>query len=101
MTKCLSYDQLAERLIEDGKNVLILDTCCLLDIVRCLQREDMDVFDSALRISGAIKVGSLNFTIVLPSLVPQEWNANVCKVALETEKFIREQFSSLRNIKLL
>lgn len=98
MIRGLSYDQLVETLIKDDKNVLILDTCCLLDIIRCLPREKMDVFDSALNISNAIKEGTLNFSIVLPSSVPKEWNDNIGNVAQETEKFINKQFNSLRDI---
>lgn len=95
MTRGLSYDQLAERLIRDDKNILILDTCCLLDIIRCVPRGQMEVYDSALNISNAIKERTLDFSIVLPSLVPKEWNDNIDTVTLEIKRFIKDQFNSL------
>ncbi len=97
--KSLSYNRLVERLIEDDKNVLFLDTCCLLDIVRCLTRGNMPVFESALNISNAIEGDDLSFSIVLPSLVPEEWKDNIDTVVLEAERFIEEQFRALKNIK--
>lgn len=99
MTRGLPYDQLVERLIRDDKNVLILDTCCLLDVIRCLPKGKMDVFDSALNISNAIEGNALDFSIVLPSLVPQEWENNIEAVMLETKRFINGQFNSLKNIR--
>jgi len=97
--KSLSYNRLVGRLIKDDKNVLFLDTCCLLDIVRCLNRENIPVFESALNIFNAIEEDDLDFSIVLPSLVPQEWKENIDTVELEANRFIEERFRSLENIK--
>jgi hypothetical protein len=99
MIRGLSYDQLAQRLIEDDKNLLLLDTCCLLDIVRCLPRGKTEIFDSALNIFNAINESNLSFNIVLPSPVPQEWSDHIDAVVSETGRFIEEQFNSLSNIK--
>lgn len=98
MPNTLPYNQLVEKLIRDNKNVLIIDTCILLDIVRCLNRGRMEIFNSALNIFNDITNNKLNFNIVLPSLVPVEWQNNIDKEVLSASKSIEEQHTSLKNL---
>jgi hypothetical protein len=81
------FDALIDKLYSEQKNILILDTCTLLDIVRVPIRQKIAVLDSAIEIKESIKNG--NFNIVIPSLVPDEWRDNISNVCQEVNTIIR------------
>ena len=73
----MQLPQLVERLIAEDQNVLLLDTCCLLDIIRGPARERMPDFEAALSMTTAIDTGNPLFQIALPSPVPREAQSHV------------------------
>ena len=81
MIKFDLYD-LVEELIRLNRNILIVDTCCLLDIIRFIQRKDMGSFNVAIDLRNQIK--TMEVIIVYPSLVYLEWTENQKKVMGET-----------------
>ena len=84
-----SISKIVKEIISKDKNILILDTCCLLDVIRCIPRNNFDVLESAFKIVQGFNGKTSDFIIILPSLVQNEWRENLEKVKLETEKFIR------------
>lgn len=63
---------LAGTLYANGKNVLILDTCCGLDIIRSVTRRKISTFNAAIGIDNQLTNNSLPYNIVLASLYPTE-----------------------------
>ena len=84
-----SISKIVKEVVFKDKNILILDTCCLLDVIRCIQRNNFDVLESAFKIVQEFNEKNSDFIIVLPSLIQNEWKENFEKVKLETRKFIR------------
>ena len=84
----VSANYVVDKLLAKDQNVLILDTCCLLDIIRCIQRDNISVLESAVSMIEHYNAGSNRFEIILPSLIVDEWNDNVETVKRETGKFI-------------
>ncbi|MDQ0246519.1 hypothetical protein J2S09_004123 [Bacillus fengqiuensis] len=89
----LTLNSLISKLNRENKNVLILDTCCLLDIVRVPIRETIQPLQAALKIVNGIN--SNNFNIVLPSYIPMEWTDNISNVCDEVNKSIEKNQSKL------
>lgn len=86
----LSATSLVEKLITADKNILILDTCCVLDVIRCIQRENLSVLKATIEIINLFDMKQNNFVIVLPSLIDTEWSDNNVSVSSETKNFIEK-----------
>jgi hypothetical protein len=87
MTK-VSANYVVDKLLAKDQNVLILDTCCLLDVIRCIQRDNISVLESAVNMVDHYNAGTNGFEIILPSLIANEWTDNVETVKGETRRFI-------------
>lgn len=81
---------LVKKLIDEDKNILILDTCCLLDIIRCIQREKSAVLKSTIEIIELYDKNQNNFEIVLPSSIKTEYYKNCASVQAETKGYIHQ-----------
>ena len=61
---------------KDNTPVLFLDTCAILDIIRALARKSPDELCSAKNFIDRKKHGDIICSIILPSVVFQEYNDN-------------------------
>ncbi|MBX4150733.1 PIN domain-containing protein [Paenibacillus lautus] len=86
-------DQLGNKIKTDNFNVLILDTCCLLDIVRAVTREGIPTLKAAVEIIQATKP---NYHIVFPSLIEKELMDNIDIVAEEARRYIKKTNDSTK-----
>lgn len=91
-------NSLVDKLIATDRNILILDTCCLLDIIRCIQREKPSILKSAIEIIDTFDKGTNKFEIVLPSLIETEWSDNCASVSAETKNHIEKCDKVLKNL---
>ena len=82
----MQLDDLVPFLASENKNVLFLDVCTLLDVVRGPARDNMSVVEAAVDMDVQIQTASLSFTIVLPSLFQKEWDDNISTVREELFK---------------
>lgn len=73
----MQLQPLAQYLLAENKSVLLLDACCLLDMIRGPSRGRMADFEAALAMATALDQGNLPFQIALPSPVPGEVQAYV------------------------
>lgn len=94
----LSATSLVEKLITVDKNILILDTCCVLDVIRCIQRENLSVLKATIEIINLFDKKQNNFVIVLPSLIDTEWSDNNVSVSSETKSFIEKCDTAHKNL---
>lgn len=94
----LSVISLVEKLIEEEKNILILDTCCILDVIRCIQRENLSVLKTTIDIINLFDKKKNKFLIVLPSLIDSEWSDNYMTVSSETKSFIEKCDTTHKNL---
>ncbi len=72
--------ELAEMLLQRDQNVLFADTCTILDVIRSPVRSQMDVLETACRMSREISVDSLPFSVVVSDLFALEWSRNIDSV---------------------
>lgn len=93
-----NVDSLAERLVNANKNILILDTCCLLDIIRCIEREKPSILESVIEIFDLFDKNQNTFEIVLPSLIETEWTDNCTFVRTKTDDYIKESDRMQKNL---
>jgi hypothetical protein len=93
----LNMDALISKLKADNVNVLILDTCCLLDIIRVPDRENLDVIESAYQLLEKKSLNKLN--VVLPSLIRDEWNENVSNVCDYSSNIIKKNQKKIKVFK--
>ena len=82
--------EIIDKIISENKNVLILDTCCLLDIIRCIQRKNLELLKSVKEIIQKFEENKNNFIIILPSLIKKEWKDNFEEIEDETKKSIKK-----------
>jgi hypothetical protein len=94
----LSASSLVEKLIAEDKNILILDTCCVLDVIRCIQRENLPVLKATIEIINLFDKNQNKFVIVLPSLINTEWSDNNVLVCSETKCFIEKCDTAHKNL---
>lgn len=94
----LSAPSLVEKLIAEDKNILILDTCCILDVIRCIQRENLSVLKATIEIINLFDKKQNKFVIVLPSLIDSEWADNNMSVCSETKCFIEKCDTAHKNL---
>lgn len=93
--------ELADSLTAANKNILVLDTCTLLDVIRSPFRDTMPIVELALRIDSEIMAGTLPFSLVVPSLFHREWSDNLPTIrdellkALEKHRFQSNMFQHL------
>jgi hypothetical protein len=81
-----SIDDAAVQIAASGVPVLFLDTCILLDIIRTANRCLPNYTARALELSGLISAAPPACLVVVSSIVPHEWNANVQKVTDENAR---------------
>jgi len=93
-----SVTSLVEKLIDEDKNILILDTCCLLDVVRCIQRENLSELKSTIEIIDLFEKNQNKFVIVLSSLINTEWSDNITLVLAETKNHVEKCDIAHRNL---
>ena len=84
----MSNPKIIDAIISDDKNLLILDTCCLLDIIRCIQRNNFNILKSTRKIIEKFEEKKNDFFLLLPSLVKKEWDENFEIVKNDTKNFI-------------
>ncbi|MFV0400491.1 MAG: hypothetical protein ACK5LX_07715 [Oscillospiraceae bacterium] len=84
-------DEIVENILVSNRNLLILDTCCILDIVRTIPRANHAILESAQKIISENEAGTNKYIMVLPTLVLQEWKDNIENVMAETKKHIEKQ----------
>ena len=82
-------DILLEIILQRNLNILILDTCSLLDVLRCIPRGNTNDLKSALNIFDDWKKEQEKCLIVFPSLFEKEWNDNFETVKKEARKAIK------------
>jgi hypothetical protein len=92
------FESVIQSLLTLQKNVLILDTCCLLDIIRTPVRNQLSVLETAGIILKDIQHGA-NYQIVIPSLVPSEWSNNVELVTVESSRFFSRTYDEINIVK--
>ena len=92
----MSLPELAAKIISQRHNVLVSDTCILLDAIRGPIRDNgLSIVEAALRMDAEIQSQSLPFTLVLPSLFAGEWQDNVTIIREEvTSAFRRHHLQS-------
>lgn len=88
-----------EDLIFDNKNILILDTCILLDIVRVPLRNKISVFNSAINMLDELDNETNNFNIVIPSLIKEEWENNINNVCNKVKIKFQDGYDDLKTAK--
>lgn len=93
----LHIDTLTEDILQSNKNVMILDTCCLLDIIRSIFRQRILDYETA--ISILVNQNSDDLQIVFPSLVLAEWNSNQSSVQDELQRYLKNWDKSYKIIK--
>lgn len=83
---------LAAYITQQGSNVLVPDTCTLLDVVRGPIRGNMDIVKTALQMVDKVHEEALPFIVVLSSLFESEWQEHVAEVreqvTLELRKYL-------------
>ena len=92
----MTINNIANLIIQAEKSVLILDTCCILDIIRCIQRESLNVLSAALCIIDDYRKNQNNYFIIIPSVVSLEWADHCQNVMLETETHIKRHDKFVR-----
>ncbi|MFR3727672.1 PIN domain-containing protein [Lacrimispora sp.] len=90
MNRKFSFQHLVKELIKKNKKVLVLDTCCILDVIRAIQRNKLSTIESAINIINLYKKEQNDFIIVLPSLILEEWSDNFESVYMESKKYIEK-----------
>lgn len=93
-----SASSLVEKLIAEDKNILILDTCCILDVIRCIQRENLPALEATIEIINLFDKKQNKFVIVLPSLINTEWFDNNVSVCSETKRYIKKCDTAHKNL---
>lgn len=87
----LSISELTVALIAENKNVLIPDTCTILDIIRSPIRAGGEiVMREAISMAQCVVAGTLSFAIVLPSVLLTEWQDNLGNVRAELNHGLTE-----------
>lgn len=79
----LGYEDLAHQLLNEDKDVILVDTCILLDIVRL---DSFDNYRNAKKIMNSLCSNTASFNSVIPSPVSLEWARHIddlCKKAKE------------------
>lgn len=82
----LKFRELIDKLYSDAKDIILLDTCSLLDIIRVPKRYNLEPLIAGKQI---IANCNNNFNVVLPSLITSEWRDNVANVCDETQRELR------------
>jgi len=88
-------DILLKIILQKNLSILILDTCSLLDVVRCIQRARISDLKSALNIFDDWKKTQEKCLIVFPSLFEKEWSDNIETVKKETRKAIETTYNAV------
>lgn len=88
-----------EDLLDENKNIIILDTCILLDIVRVPLRNQISVFDSAINMLDELDNNTNNFNVVIPSLIEEEWFNNIDNVCDEVKINVKKGYEDLKTAK--
>ncbi len=93
--------ELADVLTTANKNILVLDTCTLLDVIRSPFRDTMPIVELALRMDTELMAGTLPFSLVLPSLFDREWSDNIPTIREELFKALERHRSQSNNFQQL
>ena len=96
-----SIAEIVNLVAERGCPVLFLDTCVLLDILRSAHRENIPdaTVECACRLRDAIQSSPPLVTLVMASLIPEEWTGNINSVKSELESHlsrIKKELTRLR-----
>lgn len=94
----LNIEELSNLLLENNKDILILDTCCILDIVRCIQRDNLSILKTADDLIKKYELNENQFEILLPSIIEHEWSNNINEVKADTKKYIKSTTESYKSI---
>jgi hypothetical protein len=70
-------DAVAQVLKDGGPPVLLLDTCILLDLLQRLAQDEGYQFDPVVRLVSKLSAVPVPVRIILPHLVPVEWQQNL------------------------
>jgi hypothetical protein len=85
-----SIDDAVNALLAADRPVLVLDTCMLLDIIRSTHRCLSNYTERGLELSRLASSTPPGCTIVVSSIVPQEWSDNAQAVVEETARHLRK-----------
>ncbi len=85
-----SIDDAVNALLAADRPVLFLDTCILLDIIRSTHRCLTKYAERASELSRLAAASPPSCTIVVSSIVPQEWNDNAQAVMEEALRHLRK-----------
>lgn len=85
-----SFISLLDKAVTKDKNILILDTCCVLDVIRCIPRGKLSLLETVIKIINLFDKEQNQFEIILPSLFEIEWSENYKNVREETNKYIKK-----------
>lgn len=100
MTLELDIEALVDRLFSDNKDVLFIDTCILLNVVRCLDIERPHLLDyvSAKKIISKLDDGTLTYNLVILSPINDEWNRNVVNIYSNAKNIIDKSYRTVARI---
>ncbi len=76
-------------LLQENKNVLVMDVCSLFDALRPLDRDARDAVEMVTRMDREIQKDALPFALILPSLFAYEWNSNIAKIKGDLTKSLQ------------
>ncbi len=79
-----SIDEAVKALIATDRPILFLDTCILLDIIRSTHRCLAKYAEHATELAALASADPPGCSMVVSSIVPQEWSENVQAVTEET-----------------
>ncbi|MFA5480232.1 MAG: hypothetical protein WC337_09430 [Candidatus Muiribacteriota bacterium] len=94
-------NDLVLKITEDNKNVLFVDTCCVLDVLRCLTMQKIDLIKNIYKITEEFEKNENNFLIVFASAIFKEYQKNIETVKLEVENYCKKLFVDINNFSTL
>ena len=100
MTLVLETEELANQLLAENKDVLFIDTCILLNVVRCLDisNKHLDEYVVAKEIISEFKNGTLPYNLVVLSPTNDEWMRNVDNLCSNTKSIIDKNYQTASRI---
>lgn len=100
MTLVLETENLANKLLAENKDVLFIDTCILLNVVRCLDinNKHLNEYTVAKEIISKFNNGTLSYNLVVLSPTNDEWMRNVDNLCSNTKSIIDKNYQTTSRI---
>jgi len=87
MTDSLSIEEIVKSIVAENADVLFLDTCAILDIIRALNRKASTDLKFASDIAGIINAKDRKVQVVLASVIKQECQDHFDSALAELDSF--------------